>query len=175
MLINDETNLETPGAIWFCRHGNRLDFVEPEWSGDDPPLSADGVIQAKETALRLKGEGINQIFASPFLRTVETAHHIATELGLEIKIEYGVAEWFNPEWFSQTPKLIPLTVLKKQFPGVDTSYESFLSPQYPETMDIAKARCGDAVKKIKDKYKENFLVVGHGLSLVSMSQAPSKA
>ena len=48
-------------TIWLCRHGNRIDFVDPSWKGDDPHLSADGIIQAKETGLRLKGEGIEHL------------------------------------------------------------------------------------------------------------------
>lgn len=60
-------------SIWICRHGNRIDFVDPSWKGSDPYLSPDGIIQAKETGKRLKDENIQHIFASPFFRTVETA------------------------------------------------------------------------------------------------------
>jgi broad specificity phosphatase PhoE len=58
-------------TIWIARHGNRLDFVRPEWFDTalrryDPPLSKDGFVQAKQLAQRLKGENIRHIFASPF-------------------------------------------------------------------------------------------------------------
>ena len=75
------------GAIWICRHGNRIDFVDPSWQGTDPYLADDGIVQAKETGIRLREEGIQHIFASPFLRTIETAHHIAEAVDLSVKIE----------------------------------------------------------------------------------------
>ena len=104
---------ETAGrqTIWLCRHGNRIDFVDPSWKGDDPPLSEEGVIQAKETGLRLQGEGIAPLFTSPFLPTIETAHHIAEALDLSIKIEHGASEWLNAEWFSERPVHLPLDTL----------------------------------------------------------------
>ena len=80
-------------TIWLCRHGTRADFVDPSWIGDNPPLSGDGVRQAIETGARLKDETINHLFASPFLRTLETAHYIAEAINLEIKVEYGASEW----------------------------------------------------------------------------------
>ena len=27
-------------AVWICRHGNRIDFTDPSWKGDDPHLSS---------------------------------------------------------------------------------------------------------------------------------------
>ena len=97
-------------TVWICRHGNRIDFVDPSWKGNDPHLSPDGVIQAKETGVRLRGEGIQHIFASPFLRTLETAHHIAEALDLPVKIEHGACEWMNPEWFPEPPVYIPVEI-----------------------------------------------------------------
>ncbi|NEO28838.1 MAG: histidine phosphatase family protein, partial [Kamptonema sp. SIO4C4] len=46
-------------TIWIARHGNRFDFVYPEWFNTaprryDPPLSEDGVIQAQELGQRLQ-------------------------------------------------------------------------------------------------------------------------
>ena len=101
---------ETGQVVWICRHGNRIDFVDPAWrghNGDDPHLSPDGVVQAQETGKRLRGEGIRYIFSSPFLRTVETAHYIAEAIDVPIYIEEGASEWLNPEWFSALPAFIP--------------------------------------------------------------------
>ena len=158
-------------TVWLCRHGNRLDFVNPEWKGDDPPLSEDGVIQAKETAVRLKDEGIDNIYVSPFLRTVETAHHIANALKLKIKVECGISEWLNPEWFPAFPKLNSLFDLKKQFPHVDLSRKSYFKPTFPETLETAKARSVKTVKTIIDDCHGDLLIVGHGLTVASASQA----
>ena len=65
-------------TVWLVRHGNRQDFVDRSWRETaarphDPPLSADGREQARETGRFLAGEPIDHLFASPFLRAVETA------------------------------------------------------------------------------------------------------
>ena len=57
-------------TVWIVRHGNRLDFVYPEWfelatRRYDPPLAEDGFIQANKLALRLASEKIDHIFTSP--------------------------------------------------------------------------------------------------------------
>jgi broad specificity phosphatase PhoE len=46
----------------------------------------------------LKKEKIAHIFASPFLRTVQTANAVAEMLNLPIKLETGLSEWLNPVW-----------------------------------------------------------------------------
>ena len=40
----------------------------------------------------LQKEKIDHIYCSPFLRTVQTAHQVANELSLPVKIEYGLSE-----------------------------------------------------------------------------------
>ena len=104
-------------TIWIARHGNRLDFVNPEWFNTaerpyDPPLSPDGIVQAQELGQRLVGERIRHIFASPFLRTVQTADRVAQILDLPIKIESGLGEWLNPDWMKSDPERLSIAVLQ---------------------------------------------------------------
>jgi broad specificity phosphatase PhoE len=128
----------TPGkTIWIARHGNRADFVDPTWRQraarpHDPPLSPDGVVQAQNLGQRLKGESIRHIFASPFLRTLETASHIAAALALPVKIENGAAEFLNPEWFASAPEFLNEVELRSRFPALDWSYVSRGVCRYPE-------------------------------------------
>ena len=163
---------ETAGrqTIWLCRHGNRIDFVDPSWKGDDPPLSEDGVIQAKETGLRLQGEGIAPLFTSPFLRTIETAHHIAEALDLSIKIEHGASEWLNAEWFSERPVLLPLETLISRFPRLDGDDQSVIMASYPEGAEEAFARAGEASRILADPFRGDLLIIGHGHSVTGMAQ-----
>lgn len=156
--------------IWICRHGNRIDFVDPSWKGSDPHLSADGVVQAKETGIRLCNEGIQHIFASPFLRTVETAHHIAEALDLSIKIEHGACEWLNPDWFTDSPVYVPLDEMHERFPRIDETYESMFSPKFPESPEELKARCQEASLLLVDTYRSDILIVGHGASVGGFTQ-----
>ena len=46
-------------TVWIARHGNRIDFVNPEWFNTakrpyDPHLSDDGILQAQKLANRLR-------------------------------------------------------------------------------------------------------------------------
>ncbi len=118
--------------IWLARHANRLDFVNPDWFLTaeyryDPPLSEDGMVQAKQLGQRLKDENIHHIFASPFLRTVQTANAVAEVLDLPIKLETGLSEWLNPEWMTEDPKRLSSREMAALFPRVDKGYTSQLT------------------------------------------------
>jgi broad specificity phosphatase PhoE len=163
-------------TIWIARHGNRIDFVRPEWfdSADrpyDPHLSDDGEIQAWELGQRLKDESINQIFCSPFLRTVQTANHVAEVLDLPLNLEWGLCEWLNPDWMHAMPDLLPPQVLKEQFPRIDLNYRSRVQPQYPETDEICWQRTGETAQQLVAEFSSNILLVGHGASVVGSAVA----
>ncbi len=158
-------------TVWIARHGNRLDFVNPDWFNTaerryDPPLSEDGMIQAKQLGERLKSEKITHIFASPFLRTIQTAHQVAEILNLEIKLEAGLAEWHNPEWMSENPEIHPPNYLKKEYPRINWHYSSKIIPQYPETETTVMQRTGEIAKQLIAEFSEDILLVGHGASVL---------
>ena len=160
-----------PQTVWIARHGNRLDFVNPEWFNTaerryDPPLSEDGIIQAQELGQRLKSESIVHIFASPFLRTIQTANQVAEALNLSIKLEAGLSEWLNPEWMTQMPEIHPQEILASRYPRIDWSYTSCVIPQYPETEVIIRKRTEETVRQLVKEFSEDILLVGHGASVV---------
>lgn len=162
-------------TVWIARHGNRLDFVNPEWFNTadrpyDPPLSGDGIIQAKELGQRLVGEGIRHIFASPFLRTVQTASQVADILELPIKIESGLSEWLNPEWMKAEPERLPLDILQNHFPRIDPSYTSRVIACYPETNEKVLERTGETAQRLTTEFSEDILLVGHGASVVGATR-----
>lgn len=162
-------------TVWIARHGNRLDFVNPEWFDTaerpyDPPLSEDGMVQAKQLGQRLVGEGIMHIFASPFLRTVQTASFVADALDLPIKLESGLSEWLNPEWMKSSPERLPIDALQAQFPRIDPSYTSRVIAQYPETSIEVLERTGETARRLTAEFSEDILLVGHGASVVGTTQ-----
>lgn len=157
--------------VWIARHANRLDFVNPEWFNTaerryDPPLSADGFVQAQELAERLKGERISHIFTSPFLRTVQTANQVAEILDLPLKLEWGLCEWLNPEWMTQMPETLPREVLAEKFPRIDLSYGSRVVPKYPESDRGCVQRAGETARQLADEFSGEILLVGHGASVI---------
>jgi broad specificity phosphatase PhoE len=164
-----------PQTVWIARHGNRIDFVNPEWFNTaqrryDPPLSEDGLIQAKQLGQRLVGEGIKHIFASPFLRTVQTAFQVAEALDLSIKLEFGLSEWLNPEWMTHDPERMPIELLQEKFPRIDTSYTSRVIPRYPETSEMVLQRTAQTAQLLTAEFSEDMLLVGHGASVVGTTQ-----
>jgi broad specificity phosphatase PhoE len=162
-------------TVWIARHGNRLDFVNPEWFNTakrpyDPPLSEDGFEQAKQLGQRLVGEGIRHIFASPFLRTVQTAVQVANALDLPIKLESGLSEWLNPEWMNTMPEKLPIEVLHEQYPRIDPSYTSRVIAHYPETSVEVLERTAETARRLTAEFSEDILLVGHGASVVGTTQ-----
>jgi broad specificity phosphatase PhoE len=159
-----------PQTVWIARHGNRIDFVNPDWfltaeRPYDPHLSEDGHVQAKQLANRLKGEGISHIFASPFLRTVQTANHAAEALDLSIKLEWGLCEWLNPEWMPEMPETESVEALCRRFPRIDASYKGGIA-NYPETGEACLKRAGETAKRLAAEFPEDMLLVGHGASVL---------
>ncbi len=157
--------------VWLARHANRLDFVNPEWFNTaerpyDPPISEDGVVQAQQLAQRLKQENIKHIFASPFLRTVQTASYIAEVLDLPIKLETGLSEWLNPKWMQTKPERLSIEALVELFPKIDTSYTPAVAAEYPETSEQALERSGNTARLLADQFPEDILLVGHGASVL---------
>ncbi len=158
--------------VWIARHANRLDFVNPDWfltaeRRYDPPLSDDGFVQAKQLARRLKAEKISHIFASPFLRTVQTANAVAEALDLSIKLETGLSEWLNPAWMTEEPERHSILELVELFPRIDMSYTPRIAAKYPETRQKVRERSGQTARCLATEcFPENILLVGHGASVL---------
>jgi probable phosphoglycerate mutase len=77
--------------VFLVRH------AEPDWtpggrSVNDPGLTSFGVAQARTTARRLAGERLDAIYASPYLRSQQTAAAIAEATGLPVVTLEGLGE-----------------------------------------------------------------------------------
>ncbi|CDF37590.1 unnamed protein product [Chondrus crispus] len=156
-------------TVFVARHGERIDHVDRSWRDTaenpyDAFLTETGIRQARALGEKLAGTGLTHIFASPFYRTVQTANEVAKLTGLPIKVEAGICEFLNPEWFEAMPRLQPLGQLKKSFPLVDISYTSLVEPNYPETRDILIERAGRTARLLSEKFSGAILLVGHGIS-----------
>lgn len=161
-------------TLWIARHGNRQDFVNLDWRKTaerpyDPGLSPDGVVQAKELAQRLAGEEIAHIFSSPFLRTVQTAHEVATVLKLPLKLEAGLGEWLD-SGFPSLPEILPIQALAQQFPEIDLSYCSHMNLQHPETPEMLLHRVNKTLKYLTATFPENLLIISHGSPILNMTR-----
>lgn len=168
MLVNrSEPRAST---VWIVRHGSRKDFEDPEWHRTaarpyDPPLSEEGRRQAQETGRRLVRENITHIWSSPFLRCVQTAQLIAEEIDGSFKLEEGLSEWLNPDWFSYRPDIRHREWLQRRYSRLDTGYESAVRATFPESRSKMLERVGTTVDYLVKLEHGNILLVGHGASV----------
>ncbi len=158
--------------LWLARHGHRLDFINTEWFNlayhrYDPPLSDLGWQQANTLADCLVQKNIQHIFASPFLRCIQTAHPVAQKIDLPIQIEPNLGEWLNADWIREIPTLYSQTTLKGIYPLVDWKGDFFYNPTYPETLEQAQFRIHSTIIDLLEKYCEDILIVGHSITLSS--------
>lgn len=170
------STLKKGKTIWIARHGNRADFVDRSWPQTaarphDPPLSADGHIQAQQLGKRMKGEPIRHLFASPFLRTLETASHVAEHLKLPIKIEHGAGEFQNPDWFKREPDFLPHDEIRRRFPRVDLSYTSRGAVKYPEHDEQTHCwpRAGKTARALAAEFDGDLMIVCHGATMLGLA------
>jgi broad specificity phosphatase PhoE len=165
-----------PPIVWLVRHAHRLDFIQPEWFETapfpyDPPLSALGWQQSLELVPKFRNSHLQQIWASPHLRTIQTAYPLAQSLGLSIKVEYGLREWLNPLWSKSLPEILPTTDLAARGIRVDEHYQSQCWPMYPETMAELTTRTALITKKTIIQSDDSVLIVAHKNSLAGIVAA----
>jgi len=158
-------------VVWVLRHGQREDSVTDDWHEvadrvHDPGLTDHGHWQASVAADRLTGEGIGAIYASPFLRAVQTADHVGRALDVPVFLEAGLGEHLNPEWFDAFPETFAREDLADRFQAVDPAHDSLLDPTFPEDHAEAEARIGEAACRVVETASaERVLLVGHGATV----------
>lgn len=148
----------------FVRHarswGNEENLENaPDFDGDDPPLSPTGQRQAQLLSDRFFDGGIDMIFASPLLRTVQTALPTAQKLNLNVR-------------------LIPTLVeTDTRIPGTDEKTLAALSrhillpyePYVPveDTREHRKKRAKESMERIltESAGTKRIMIVSHGTFL----------
>jgi broad specificity phosphatase PhoE len=156
--------------VLVVRHGERQDSVDPEWTRTadrvhDPGLTELGRWAAWRVGRRLAADPPDAVYASPFLRAVETADEICREVGVETVLEPGLGEHRNPEWFDEEPETLPHGALAERFETVRLDHEPYLVPTFPETGVEATARVGETTRRIVADADGTVLLVGHGLTV----------
>lgn len=160
-------------VLWLLRHGNREDLVHLDWAGStarplDPPLSADGVEQARRTGARLGSEGIAHIFTSPYVRCAQTAKIVAERITAPIGIEPGLGELNQADWSQGPPALLSRCELAALISPFADRHQPELVPTYPETMDEAFARSEKTARALLAGYPGPLLLVGHAVSIIGI-------
>ena len=161
--------------LYVVRHGQRRDSVDPDWAATadrvhDPPLTELGRWAAWRVGRRFAQADTSfaAVYASPFLRTVETADEICRELGVTVELESGLGEYRNPEWFDREPETLPENGLRARFETVRVGRDSHVVPAFPETRDEASARIATTARRLAEESSGPVLLVGHGVTVAGV-------
>ena len=137
-------------TFYLIRHGEK----EPEKG--DPTLSEIGKKQASLVGKYLSQFPITAIYASPLLRTRQTAEAIAKEVAMDIAIDERFRERMNWELPEQTFEEFVALWNKA---SVDPSFQ----PAGGDSVAQTASRFGDALYDLTQKYpNEHIVIVSHG-------------
>jgi broad specificity phosphatase PhoE len=159
-------------TLWIVRHGNREDFSNRDWAKSaerpyDPGLSEDGARQAQEAGLSLRDRPVHRIYASPYLRTIQTANHIADVVDLPVRLELGIGE-ILPN-IQEAPLLLSDDERRQRFARLDFSYTSAYQPVYPQVEIEAHKQAAETVQRIADLHPdENIIFVTHASPVIGI-------
>jgi broad specificity phosphatase PhoE len=164
--------------VYLVRHGMREDVEDRSWREtaerpDDPPLSKNGIQQARDVGAWLKDKSVAALFTSPFLRALQTAQGIYEEIGIRFCVEQALAEWLNPKWFQSRPELWTSRQIEGAFNGFDPSYQSRVPVGFPELAEEIEvyARVGQFLAELDGDESGNVVLVGHGASVTQAVRA----
>ena len=159
-------------TVWAVRHGQRRDTVDPDFHTyadriHDPDLTELGRWQAWRVGRFFADSDVDfeSIFASPFLRTVQTADEICREIGDTFELEAGLGEHRNAEWFDSDPETADSADLATWFETLRLGRESVVVPRFPETHAEAERRAGETTCRLAAESRDAILLVGHGLTV----------
>lgn len=161
--------------IFVTRHGQVADdadyFGDVAYPKGDIPLSALGREQAGLLGKRLKKDTFKGvIYASPFIRTMETADIIAAEVDAPIIPTPAFHEIFRSDEFVSFFCGKTIEELKLAFKHVSSSADM---PEHWWTGSVENAedvryRVAMAMKQIMSSEADDVLLVGHGASVHAM-------
>jgi broad specificity phosphatase PhoE len=147
--------------IFLVRHGATVLTAEDRFAGaTDVELSDEGREQVRRLAVRLSGEKVTAIYASPLGRTVETARILAEPHGLEVQTRDGLREINHGRWEQMTRKEV-----EAAFPDEAAAWEKDPYTFAPMGGESGLAVTARALPVLMDIVREhasaNVLVVSH--------------
>jgi broad specificity phosphatase PhoE len=148
--------------VFLVRHGATILTAEDRFAGaTDIPLSDEGREQVRRLAVRLSGEKISAVFASPLGRTIETASILATPHSLPVQPVDGLREINHGHWEKKTRKEVGL-----EYPDEVKEWDSdpftFAPPggesglavtarALPALLDIVRSQPGNCILVVSHK------------------------
>jgi probable phosphoglycerate mutase len=145
----------------LVRHALPVRVVN-EGSAADPPLTDLGHRQAEAAARWLSEEKFDALYSSPMQRAVETSKPLQSALGLDVRIEDGIAEYDR-----QSEVYIPIEEVKRSDdPEMQAHWRALAEDRLDDLIQDAhtfRPRVVDAVRRIIDEHpSQRVLAVCHG-------------
>src|SRR5450830_1308911 len=135
--------------VRIARHGESEGNFAGSLQGSrfDTPLSARGSRQAEYLAIRLAGEAIDAVWASPLIRARETAAIVAAPLGLGVSLDADLVEFDWGVWSGRP---------------YDGASEKELSPAGGESPARTAVRADRFLARLHASGARAPLIVAHG-------------
>jgi broad specificity phosphatase PhoE len=147
--------------VFLVRHGATVLTAEDRFAGaTDIPLSDAGREQVRRLAVRLSGESLTAVFASPLGRTMETASILAQPHSMQVQPVDGLREISHGHWEQLTRKEV-----EERFPLEAAEWDSdpfTFAPQGGESGLAVTARALPAlIELVRTHPGGRILVASH--------------
>jgi probable phosphoglycerate mutase len=147
--------------VFLVRHGATILTAENRFAGAvEVPLSDDGREQARRLSMRLRGEPIAAVYASPLGRAAETARIAAEPHGLPVHTDARLREISHGRWEEMTR-----TEVEERFPAEVESWEAdpyTFAPEGGETgLDVTARALPAMLELVRAHPGQTILVVSH--------------
>jgi broad specificity phosphatase PhoE len=156
---------DSPATLVLVRHGEIAANAARIWHGStDSELTERGRAQAERTALHLAERQPRPaaLYTSPLSRTRATAAEIAARLGLETRLEPGLAEFGIGELEGES--YADLAQVHRFFEAI--ARDPGFAPPGGESPRQLVTRVSDALTRIARAHRgEHVIVVSHGAAL----------
>ena len=147
--------------LYIIRHGQTDSNLKNTYLGKtDIPLNDTGIQQAKAAAVRFSDVEFDVIYSSPLIRAVQTAQEIADKRGLNIRLNYGIAERDYGVFDNLT-----MQEIEEKYPEEHSEWMrnwfDYVVPEGESAAGVHK-RTGEAMDRITENYKDkNIALVTH--------------
>ena len=150
----------SPNKLFLVRHGeaesNVKNILNSDLNQNHYALTKNGKERVEKLAKELKGEKIDLIFSSPFLRTKQTAEIITKETGVEIIVDERLRELEVGDFEGKTIEKFDAVFPTEESRAQKASFGV-------ETGENIRKRLENFLKEINEKYKnKNIVIVSHG-------------
>jgi probable phosphoglycerate mutase len=151
-------------SLHLVRHGQTDYSLQNKFCGSiDPPLNATGLKMAEALAARYGVEKWSAIYASPRLRTRQTAAPTAARSGVEVQLDDGLREIAYGDWEGRAEDEVEATDGERF--RAWAAHPARVSPPGGETATQIAERALAAVDGIRARHDGKVLVVSHKATL----------